>query len=56
MFFDVKKIFAFANSISKSEIERAISQTKPNPYRDYFAASLIGKREQWQSLYKKLQT
>ncbi len=56
-FLDLKKIFGFANSITKSEIDKAISQTKcvANPYRIYFASSPLSQRDQWKELIKRLE-
>lgn len=55
-YLDLKKIFSFANSITKLEIDKAIAQAKcpNNPYKIYFSSSLVAQKEQWAALMKKL--
>jgi hypothetical protein len=44
-FLDLKKIFSFANSISKLEIDRAVAQSHcSNFYKVYFSSSLVSQK------------
>ena len=54
-YLSIRKIFSYANSISKLDIDKAISQTKcfQNPYRIYFSLSSSSQKDQWLHLMKK---
>lgn len=54
---DFKKIFSFANSVTKLELDRAVMQTQnpQNPYRVYFTAAPSQQRQLWQAIMKQLE-